>query len=138
MATLRFGRVPQPRPFPSQALEGEALHPCYLWLYDIARIPGWLRPAIAWLLRRRGEARKAALFLAGRGRTAYNYWQLVVRRDAMQFRANAEACPSFARYLSEAHQAGVKVIARRVRWGEADGEDLGVAIDDGSLPVSGL
>ena len=63
---------------------------------------------------------------------------VVVRRDAMQFRANAEACPSFARYLSEAHQAGVKVIARRVRWGEADGEDLGVAIDDGSLPVSGL
>lgn len=63
---------------------------------------------------------------------------VVVRRDAMEFRANAEACPSFARYLSEAHKAGVKVIARRVRWGEADGEELGVAIDDGSLPVRGL
>ena len=60
---------------------------------------------------------------------------IVARRDAAFFRPNAEACPSFARYLKEAEAAGVKVLARRVRWGEAEGEELGVAIDDGSLPV---
>ena len=64
---------------------------------------------------------------------------VVVRRDALEFRPNAEACPSFARYLKEAKAAGVAVLARRVRWGEAEGEEeLGVAIDDGSLPVKGL
>ena len=60
---------------------------------------------------------------------------IVVRHDALSFRPNEEACPSFARYLREAKAAGVQVLARRVRWGEADGEDLGTAIDDGSLPV---
>ena len=60
---------------------------------------------------------------------------IVVRRDALFFRPNADACPSFARYLREAHDAGVQVLARRVRWGEHEGEELGTAIDDGSLPV---
>lgn len=60
---------------------------------------------------------------------------VVVRRDAVTFRPNAEACPSFARYLREARAAGVRVLARRLRWGEAEGEDLGTAIDDGNLPV---
>ena len=60
---------------------------------------------------------------------------VVVRRDALAFRPNADACPSFARYLREASQAGVRVMARRIRWGEAEGEELGTAIDDGSLPI---
>lgn len=61
---------------------------------------------------------------------------IVVRSDARSFRPNAEACPSFARYLREAHAAGVKVIARRVRWGDgAEDEPLGAALDDGPLPV---
>ena len=63
---------------------------------------------------------------------------VVVRRDAITFRANEEACPSFARYLREARSAGVRVIARRIRWGEAESEELGTAIDDGSLQVTGL
>ena len=60
---------------------------------------------------------------------------IVVRRDAISFRPNEEACPSFARYLREAKAAGVRVLARRVRWGEANGEELGTAIDDGDLAV---
>jgi DNA-binding sugar fermentation-stimulating protein len=63
---------------------------------------------------------------------------VVVRRDALAFRANEEACPSFARYLREAKAAGVRIIARRVRWGEAEGEALESCIDDGSLPVTGV
>ena len=58
---------------------------------------------------------------------------IVVRRDATVFRPNREACPSFARYLTEAAAAGVKVVARRVVWDE-EGE-LGTAIDDGSMRV---
>ena len=58
---------------------------------------------------------------------------IVVRSDAVSFRPNAEACPSFARYLGEARDAGVTVLARRVRWGE--GDQLGAAIDEGNLPV---
>lgn len=62
---------------------------------------------------------------------------VVVRSDATYFRPNEEACPSFARYLREAQQAGVRVLARRVRWGEEaiKGEALGAAIDDGPLRV---
>ena len=39
--------------------------------------------------------------------------------------------------LREAQQAGVRVLARRVRWGEEaiKGEALGAAIDDGPLRV---
>lgn len=58
---------------------------------------------------------------------------VVVRSDAARFRANAEACPSFARHLRAAHDAGVAVLAHRVRWGE--GEQLGKAFVDGALPV---
>ena len=58
---------------------------------------------------------------------------IVVRRDATVFRPNREACPSFARSLTEAAAAGVKVVARRVVWDE-EGE-LGTAIDDGSMRV---
>ena len=57
-----------------------------------------------------------------------------VREDAITCRANSEACPSFARYLQEARDAGVAVAAHRVKWGE--GKDLGVAFDDGPIPVT--
>ena len=60
---------------------------------------------------------------------------IVVRKDALSFRPNEDACPSFARYLREAREAGVQILARRVRWGEMEGEELGNAIDDGSLPI---
>jgi len=61
---------------------------------------------------------------------------VVVRGDALAFRPNADACPSFARYLREARDAGVRILARQVRWGEeSEGEELGTAIDEGNLPI---
>jgi DNA-binding sugar fermentation-stimulating protein len=52
---------------------------------------------------------------------------VVVRPDIESFRPNAEACPSFARYLARAQRAGVRVLARRCIWGECfDGGDLPV------------
>ena len=33
---------------------------------------------------------------------------VVIREDAVSFRPNHEACPSFARYLREAQEAGVQ------------------------------
>jgi len=59
---------------------------------------------------------------------------LVVRGDAFMFRPNHEACPSFARYLREAADAGVQVLAHRVRWGS--GSELGKAFWMGPIPVS--
>lgn len=61
---------------------------------------------------------------------------IVARRDAVSFRPNNEACPSFARYLKEAQKKGVKVLARRVRW-EAGGQAdfAGGALDDGPIPI---
>ena len=59
---------------------------------------------------------------------------VVVRHDAVAFRPNHEACPSLARHLREARDAGVAVLAHRVRWG--DGADVGKAFSDGPLPVS--
>ena len=51
---------------------------------------------------------------------------VVVRRDATMFRPNAEACPSFARYLGEARRAGVRVLAHRVKWSDdGDAESMG-------------
>ena len=43
---------------------------------------------------------------------------VVLRGDAQAFQPNAEACPSFARYLHDAHKAGVHVVAKRVSWNE--------------------
>ena len=69
-----------------EALEGEALHPCYAFLLTVARVPAALRPALAAVLRLLGERRKAALFEAGGRKSAYDYWQVVLRRDAMRRR----------------------------------------------------
>ena len=41
---------------------------------------------------------------------------IVIRGDAQAFRPNYESCPSFCRYLKEAEQAGVQILAKRVRW----------------------
>jgi len=43
---------------------------------------------------------------------------IVIRGDAETFRPNHEACPTFARYLKEAHEKGVQVLAKCVRWEE--------------------
>ena len=60
---------------------------------------------------------------------------IVNREDALVFRANDEACPSFARYLKEASEAGVTVLARRIIWGTDDGE-VGKAFDGGPCKVN--
>ena len=58
---------------------------------------------------------------------------LVIRSDALSFRPNTEACPSFAKHLRKSHGLGVKVLAYRVAWGNDDEE--GVAFFDGGIKV---
>lgn len=55
---------------------------------------------------------------------------VVIRGDAEAFRPNHEACPSFCRYLKEAHDAGVQVLAKRVSW-----DEHGVCYNDKMLPI---
>ena len=50
---------------------------------------------------------------------------IVIRGDATVFRPNHEACPSFAKYLKEAEQAGVRILAKQVYWGDTSPEDIG-------------
>jgi hypothetical protein len=57
---------------------------------------------------------------------------LVVRGDAEIFRPNHEACPSFARYLKEAKDAGVQLLAKRVKW---DDSDVGRCYEDKWLDI---
>ena len=45
---------------------------------------------------------------------------IVIRGDAEKFQPNFEACPSFARYLKEAQDGGVQLLAKRVKWDEMD------------------
>ena len=70
--------------------------------------------------RRGGSESAAVVLMAG-------------RHDVASARPNGAACPSFARYLAEAEEAGVRVLAHRVRWGE--GEDAGRAFDGGPIPM---
>ena len=72
---------------------------------------------------------------------------VVIRADAVSFRPNVEACPSFAKHLRAAHGHGVKVMAYRIAWGNAEcnekGNDpemgnglrLGRAFFDGAIKV---
>ena len=83
-----------------------------------ARAIKHLREATA--AAQRGES-AAVAFIVGRG-------------DAVAFRANGAACPSFARYLADAEEAGVRVLAHGVTWGE--GDEVGVAFDSGPLEVA--
>jgi hypothetical protein len=59
---------------------------------------------------------------------------VVIRPDAKSFRPNHEACPSFAKYLHEAHDAGVQILAKQVRWG-SDDDELGKCYEGDLLPV---
>ena len=59
---------------------------------------------------------------------------IVIRHDAKAFRPNHEACPSFSRYLKEAKDAGVQVLAKQVRWGE--NEDIGRCFEGELLQIA--
>ena len=59
---------------------------------------------------------------------------VVIRKDAEYFRPNHEACPSFCKYLIEAKDAGVQVLAKRVDWGDTD-ETLGQCLEGPMLDV---
>ena len=59
---------------------------------------------------------------------------VVNRADALAFRPNHEACPSFANHLKAAQSDGVGVYAHRVTWGQ--GCDEGKAFYSGEVPVS--
>eukprot|EP00943_MAST-04B_sp_MAST-4B-sp1_P002552 g2552.t1 len=56
------------------------------------------------------------------------------REDAIQFRPNDDACPSFAKYLKEAKDGGCNIICRRVIWGK-DKDSIGKAFDGGTVDV---
>jgi DNA-binding sugar fermentation-stimulating protein len=58
---------------------------------------------------------------------------VVIRNDARAFRPNYEACPSFARYITEAEEAGVQVLAKQVLWGE--GIDMGKCFEGPLLDI---
>ena len=58
---------------------------------------------------------------------------VVIRGDAVAFRANHEACPSFAKYLKLAQEAGVQVVARSVTWGTD--KDRGKCYDGVNLAI---
>jgi DNA-binding sugar fermentation-stimulating protein len=55
---------------------------------------------------------------------------IVIRGDAQVFAPNAQACPTFSRYLQQAQEAGVQILAKRVQW-----DHLGQCWDDEWLPV---
>jgi DNA-binding sugar fermentation-stimulating protein len=60
---------------------------------------------------------------------------VVIRDDAVSFRPNREACPSFARYLGQARKQGVQVLAKRAAWGSHE-DEIGNCYDDVMLPIN--
>ena len=60
---------------------------------------------------------------------------VVIRHDAKAFRPNVDACPSFARYIREAKDAGVQVLAKQVVWGE-DNESIGKCFEGKLLDIA--
>ena len=66
------------------ALQGEAMHPAYTFLYNASLIPSFLRPLIARVLRMLGDERKANNVLASGGATVHDYWQQIAERDALR------------------------------------------------------
>ena len=60
---------------------------------------------------------------------------VVIRHDAKAFRPNVDACPSFARYIREAKDAGVQVLAKQVEWGE-ETENIGKCFEGKLLGIS--
>lgn len=59
------------------ALDGERMAAEYKFLYVIARVPRWLRPALAGALRLLGNQRTAAMVGIAYKRTCGEYWDLV-------------------------------------------------------------
>jgi len=60
---------------------------------------------------------------------------VVVRNDAAAFRPNSEACPSFCKYLKEARDAGVQVLAKQVLWGDGADGKIGRCYDGPMLDI---
>jgi len=60
---------------------------------------------------------------------------VVIRHDALAFRPNVDACPSFARYIREAKDSGVQVLAKQVIWGEGT-KHLGNCFEGKLLDIS--
>lgn len=58
---------------------------------------------------------------------------VVIRHDAKAFKPNIDACPSFAKYLKEARDAGVQILAKQVIWGE--GDDIGTCYEGELLEI---
>jgi DNA-binding sugar fermentation-stimulating protein len=58
---------------------------------------------------------------------------VIIRHDAKAFKPNVDACPSFAKYLMDAKDAGVQVLAKQVVWGE--GEDMGKCFEGDLLNI---
>lgn len=58
---------------------------------------------------------------------------VVSRGDVCVFRPNHEACPTFASRMQKARQAGVRLVAYRVRWG--DGDNVGKCFADSIIPI---
>lgn len=59
---------------------------------------------------------------------------VVIRGDAAAFRPNRDACPSFAKYVAQAKDQGVQILAKRVCWGE-EANELGHCYNDIMLPI---
>ena len=58
---------------------------------------------------------------------------VVARSDCSSFRPHAARCPSFAAHLKAARNAGVTLVARKIRWDVRGG--VAHAFDDGAVPV---
>lgn len=58
---------------------------------------------------------------------------IVIRNDAESFRPNFEACPSFCKYLKQAKDAGVEILAKRVSWNVTD--NVAQCLEDKQLEV---
>jgi Asp-tRNA(Asn)/Glu-tRNA(Gln) amidotransferase A subunit family amidase len=81
------------------ALRGEPLIPLYSKLHSIARLPNWLRPAVAGVLRASGKPRMADLCLYATGKSAYELWL-----------QNAEALVYREAYVAAMRAAGIDII----------------------------
>ena len=60
---------------------------------------------------------------------------VIIRGDAEIFAPNHRACPSFCKYLKQASDGGVDIIAKRVSWGTGTDFEIGICYDDKVLPI---
>jgi fatty acid amide hydrolase len=61
-----------------ESLENEPINPLYTPLLQVAKLPNFLRPLIARLMRIMGERRNAHIVQAVGSKTAYEYFDLVI------------------------------------------------------------